>query len=632
MIKNMLRIAVWGVISNRTEIIRCLHRLSVLHVDQHASGSFSTDDIDSLRLLRGKLLGMIEVLEWNDWNVIRDRDLERARKSFDMPVQETAKEINSSLDHFQEMISRRTTEKEELNNVLSSLQKASEIASHFDSFVAENSRDDGEISFWWIDPSNQASILSSLRKRLSRLKFETDPDLFNYHVVELRNRESIISLSTAKYLRSSVEEIMKENDAVRWAPPVTSASSNLSEAVEKERDLVREKIQDINKELEQTRHDWGPKLASLFLLVDEKAEELNVEAGSEDEGHFFMIEGWIPEDSLVKTKKTLQSEFGNDVLLRWRYPSCDEWHTVPTALSNWAVFRPFEVFLKLMQAPVYKSSDPTPFIALFFPFFSGCMVGDIGYGLVALLMGYLLFRKKQKPLMSDIGYILITVSLWSIFWGFAYGEFFGDLGLRLFNLHPFWLERSHAVMPVLVFTVSLGLGHVVIGLLLGFFEGLRKKERHIWLEKAGNLILISGLVTALVVFRGWLPGELFSLSLSLLFIGLIFLVIGGGIGGLVESFGTIGNILSYVRIAAIGLSSAILAVVASKFIDVFGLSILGIFMALSIHLLNFVLAIGGSSLHSARLHYVEFMGRFYDGGGKQYKPFSRRRGTDWKKH
>jgi V/A-type H+-transporting ATPase subunit I len=247
-------------------------------------------------------------------------------------------------------------------------------------------------------------------------------------------------------------------------------------------------------------------------------------------------------------------------------------------------------------------------------------------------MGYLLFRKKQKPLMSDIGYILITVSLWSIFWGFAYGEFFGDLGLRLFNLHPFWLERSHAVMPVLVFTVSLGLGHVVIGLLLGFFEGLRKKERHIWLEKAGNLILISGLVTALVVFRGWLPGELFSLSLSLLFIGLIFLVIGGGIGGLVESFGTIGNILSYVRIAAIGLSSAILAVVASKFIDVFGLSILGIFMALSIHLLNFVLAIGGSSLHSARLHYVEFMGRFYDGGGKQYKPFSRRRGTDWKKH
>jgi len=628
----MLRIAVWGVISNRTEIIRCLHRLSVLHVDQHASERFSSDDIDSLRLLRGKLLGMIEVLKWNDWNVIRDRDLERARKSFDMPVKETAKEINSSLDHFQEMLSRRMSEKEEFNNMLSNLHKASEIASHFDSFVENNFRDDGEISFWWIDPSNQARILSSLRKRISQLKFETDPDLFNYHVVELRNSGSIISLSTGTYLSNSVEEIMKENDAVRWIPPVNTEDKNLSEAIKEERNLLGEKIQYIDKELEQTRHDWGPKLASLFMLVDEKAEEMNIEAGSEDEGHFFMIEGWIPEDSLEKTKKTLQSEFRNNVFLRWRYPSSDEWHTVPTSLSNWAVFRPFEVFLKLMQAPVYKSSDPTPFIALFFPFFSGCMVGDIGYGLVALLIGYLLFRKKHKALMSDMGYILIAVSLWSIFWGFAYGELFGDLGLRLFNLHPLWLERSHAVMPVLVFTVSLGLGHVVIGLLLGFFEGLRKKERHIWLEKAGNLILISGLVTALVVFRGWLPEELFSLSLSLLFIGLIFLIIGGGIGGLVESFGTIGNILSYVRIAAIGLSSAILAVVASKFIDVFGLSILGIFMALSIHLLNFVLAIGGSSLHSARLHYVEFMGKFYDGGGIQYKPFSRRRGTDWKKH
>ena len=102
-------------------------------------------------------------------------------------------------------------------------------------------------------------------------------------------------------------------------------------------------------------------------------------------------------------------------------------------------------------------------------------------------------------------------------------------------------------------------------------------------------------------------------------------------GGLIEAMGSIGNILSYVRIAAIGLSSAILAVVASRFVDVFGLSVLGIFMALAIHILNFILALGGSGLHSARLHYVEFMGKFYSGAGKYYKPFSKRRETRWKR-
>jgi V/A-type H+-transporting ATPase subunit I len=132
-------------------------------------------------------------------------------------------------------------------------------------------------------------------------------------------------------------------------------------------------------------------------------------------------------------------------------------------------------------------------------------------------------------------------------------------------------------------------------------------------------------VAALVFLRAQLPSSFFSIPVVLLIFALIFLIWGGGIGGIIESLGTIGNIVSYVRIAAIGLSSAILAMVASTFVDTIKVPLVGLFMAFAIHLLNFVLAIGGSALHAARLHYVEFMGKFYEDGTLEYKPFAKRR-------
>jgi V/A-type H+-transporting ATPase subunit I len=259
------------------------------------------------------------------------------------------------------------------------------------------------------------------------------------------------------------------------------------------------------------------------------------------------------------------------------------------------------------------------------------MVGDIGYGAVISTLGFIFAGKKARPVMSDIGKILLFVGAWSILWGIAYGEFFGDLGHRLFHLEPLWIERSEVVVPVMVFTLGLGVFHVVLGLLLGLVQGIRNRQRHVWIEKLGNLVVLAGLIGAMVAVKGWLPDKVFTLSVTMLVVGIVLLLAGGGIGGLVESIGAVGNILSYVRIAAIGLSSAILAMVATQFVDVFGVTMLGILVALAMHLLNFILALAGSGLHSARLQYVEFFGKFYSGGGKDYKPFARRRLRSWKK-
>ncbi len=177
----------------------------------------------------------------------------------------------------------------------------------------------------------------------------------------------------------------------------------------------------------------------------------------------------------------------------------------------------------------------------------------------------------------------------------------------------------------------MGFAHVLLGFVMGMIQGIRTGHRHLWIERLGNILILVALLSAMIVVKGWLPSQLFTMTFILLMVGLALLLAGGGMGGVVESLGSIGNILSYVRIAAIGLSSAILAMVATSFVDSIGVSIVGVFLALMIHLLNFVLAVAGSGLHSARLQYVEFLGKFYSGGGTQYKPFSRRKPELWKK-
>ncbi|HOK20457.1 MAG TPA: V-type ATPase 116kDa subunit family protein, partial [Thermosynergistes sp.] len=248
------------------------------------------------------------------------------------------------------------------------------------------------------------------------------------------------------------------------------------------------------------------------------------------------------------------------------------------------------------------------------------------------VLGWLLRRKCKRELWRDIGSVIVHMACWSAFWGVAFGEFFGDLGHRLIHMEPLWVERSQAVLPVISFSVGLGVVHVLLGLFVGFLHGLRHKDNHMWMERLANILLITALIIALVHVKGWLPKSFFTLSVSITIVGLLLLLKVGFLGGLVETIGAVGNILSYVRIAAIGLSSAILAVVASRFVDALGVSFIGIFLALSIHLLNLILAVAGSGLHAARLHYVEFLGKFYKGGGKEYKPFARKRGSlVWKR-
>jgi len=637
-ILDMLRIAVWGLSSDRSRLVKVLHDLGVVHLIQMDMTPKTQDSpsLKSLQKLRHTILGLMEALEWKDWESLTDDYLEKQREFIPDFSDGVLKALQESLDEFNERLGKLKNRQMELVKQAEKLRRVLKIAHHFDSFWKAEKAKGHSIGFWWIYETNLSRLLNRL-KSLQQVadSFAKSDAAFRYHVAKLSEGESMIALAGPEEWLFNVEKTMQDENAVRWTPPEEYAVGDFITSVKYMETLYKDipkELSKIEKELREAKDNWGPKLAAIYIFVEERLEEVLVEKTAKTEGYMFCLEGWIPEIELKQTILALKNHFGSRVLLMWRRPKETEWHKVPTALLNPPLFRPFERFLQLMPPLRYSGIDPTFLIGIFFPLFSGCMIGDAGYGVIIALIGYVIKKKARSRLWADVGSIMLFVAFWSVVWGVLFGEYFGDIGKRLFHLEPMWLERSHVVMPVMIFAVAVGLGHVVLGLLLGFIQGVKSKKRHLWLEKLGNLFVLLALIGALVTLKGWLPKEIFVSWGVVLFVGVVLLIVGGGIGALAESIGSIGNILSYVRIAAIGLSSAILAAVATKFLDVLGMSIFGLFLALALHLLNFVLAIAGSSLHSARLHYVEFLGKFYEGGGKPYKPFSRRRFKKWKKH
>ncbi|HPF84349.1 MAG TPA: V-type ATPase 116kDa subunit family protein [Aminivibrio sp.] len=634
MIRKMIRLALWGVTGKRREIIEELHRLGVLHLEQ-GSGSSAGESarLNTLRLLRGKTLGLLESLGWDEWTSLSEESINDTEKLLSsLPADELAPEIGKSLEEFGKRLSSLLDERTASEELLLRAKKARDILDRFSAFFRrEDGGPQGKTTLWLISENTVQQALAALHGAFSSRGEAWDG---RHHFVPGKDFMGVLGLRVSPELEGEASEILSRWKALPWSLPEFCSGVRVEDALAilgKKSETLSERLETISGDLGRASGEWGPRLAALFLFIDARTEQAAVEARLDPSADTFTLHGWIPEDALEATVSALKGRFGDDVLLQWRHPGEKEWSTVPTSLNNRPLCAPFELFLKLLRPPSYSGIDPTTAVALFFPFFSGCMIGDMGYGALILLLS-LKLKKAVRPMLRDIGSILLSVSLWSIVWGAAWGEFFGDAGHRLFHLEPLWVERSVSVLPVVVFTVALGAAHVFFGLLLGIYQGVRNSHRHLWMEKAGNLAVLLALVAGLVVLKAEMPRGVFTVPFSLLVIGLALLIAGGGIGGIIETLGSIGNIISYVRIAAIGLSSAILALVASKFLDVFGLSVFGIFLALMIHLLNFVLAIGGSALHSARLHYVEFFGKFYSGNGKEYTPFQRRSGSSWKKH
>ena len=184
-------------------------------------------------------------------------------------------------------------------------------------------------------------------------------------------------------------------------------------------------------------------------------------------------------------------------------------------------------------------------------------------------------------------------------------------------------NRVDAMIPMLIVAITIGVIHVFLGLIIGIRNAIiTKKRKHLY-EKTGMLMMISAIIIILGMLAGYLPDIVIYPAVLLIVIAMPLILMGAGVFGAIEVMSTVGNILSYARLMAIGMASVILAMVANRLSGAFGIAIIGIIVAILLHTLNLVLAMFSPSIHSVRLHLVEFFSKFYEGGGIVYRPFKR---------
>lgn len=339
--------------------------------------------------------------------------------------------------------------------------------------------------------------------------------------------------------------------------------------------------------------------------------------------HITIIEGFVPTNRIEELKNALREKNIMGIV------DSDHAENAPTALHNPRITNSFEALLRLYSLPKYNEIDPTSLMAITFPLFFGFIIGDIGYGIAALMI-FAAIKWKYKMLRS-LADIFMLSAISTIIFGIIYGEFFGGNTILGIALTPI-LHRTQEMGLLFAIAISLGIFHLNLGNILGIMNA-RKNPRAAIGKMGWVLLQLSAiLIIAHYGFAEGIPvfGAIPAIPLipaTLLFLISIAMLIGAERArGLVEIPAVISNTLSYTRLVALGLSSIYLAFVVNTIAEELfakgGIMLaIGVLVLLIGHTINLMLGLLGAFLHSLRLHYVEFYGKFYEGGGTPYKPF-----------
>ena len=375
-------------------------------------------------------------------------------------------------------------------------------------------------------------------------------------------------------------------------------------------------------------------------------DALTVKLQREKAGHVlrstqkaFCFTAWVPESARQQALDILEQYH---CYYELEQPVQEEGDEPPILLKNPKLVTPYEAVTNMYSPPSYWGFDANSFVAVTYFLFFGMMLGDAGFGLILFLGGLWLTKKTG---MKGVAQVITMGGLSATVWGMVFGSFFGDtitvisdvfFGHRI-PITPMLDPIGQAIL-VMGLCLVLGLIHLFMG--MGIKAYMLIKAGRPWeaLFNVGFWILF--IVGLLLLLGGMFLGETMAAIgkwMSILFgVGIVLTTdresknpvmrILKGIAGLYDISGYLSDVLSYSRILALGLATGVIAQVFNIIGTLFGGGIIGFVFYIVVFSIGSALNLGintlGSYVHTARLHYVEFFGKFYETGGKLYTPFA----------
>lgn len=433
----------------------------------------------------------------------------------------------------------------------------------------------------------------------------------------------------------------------RLSVPRTGASSFFEEHA-----AVQQQVSEISAQqkhalsfIQEFRARHAARISELRAQLEEHAKKAELPNKFAKSDFVEVIEGWVPAKRFPEMEKMLLFALAEKAIVE----KAGTGEEPPVLLDNPPLLRRFEFLIRFFSLPKPGELDPTMVIALTFPLFFGMILGDIGYGLLTVLLALGIYTRVRGDFARDLSGMLFLSGVVTVVFGIIYGEFFGGEEMLGTHLTPLIHRGAHGIELLIGVVLLVAIAHITLGLLISaYLNFLHGHSKHAyaklsWIALEFSLVAAAG---SLVV------PDIFPPQYSLAYTGLAVASIAGlyyfeGIIALVEIPAIIANTFSYLRIMALGLSGVILAQVinrvpvedsfeklveaVSRGGDALAVSValasLLFFSAILVlgHAGALVLGVFESGLQTLRLHYVEFFSKFYRGGGLPFLPLRKTR-------
>ncbi len=541
------------------------------------------------------------------------------------PEKEYIDEARSCVEALMPMVQTRVVHKEKLQSEMASLPRYEATLRKLLPIIPSSARYPGNVTVVVLVSRLHIGVLDTIANQV--LELTTGRAEVVASDVDATTRAMLVVFPSS--FTPKIETLLGREDVTRLRLPTELGEGPPDITLEKLQHRMKsipEEIKDIDSQLSGLASEWGDKLVNWSAWLKDEIEAARILARFGETDTTFVLAGWVPRQDFNKVSAALNEAIGEAFLIQKLPWTSEMKKRAPVCLKNPSLAKPFESLVNLLALPRYGHIDPTRLMALFLPIFFGMILGDVGYGTLLLLITLLLLRKYRRGVSRDVLIVLSMGAAWSILFGILYGEAFGSLGEH-WGMHPLLLDRasSEDIAGLLGMSLVVGAIHITLGLILGIWEAVKDKSRSHLLERGGMLIGLVGLFLMVGGMTKFLPTGFMTPAIAGVIIGIVLM--GASLGwlgilmGPIEFIGLIGNVLSYLRIAAIGLASVYLAKVANDVAGMAGNLIVGVIIALLIHSLNLVLGAFSPTIHSLRLHYVEFFRKFYEGGGRPYEPY-----------